>query len=117
MANPNIVQVSSILGKTAFLVCSTTEGTLVAGVTNKVLKINSIYATNITGASTHDVSVAIKRGGVNYWLSFTISVPGDATLIVVSKDTAVYLEETDSIIALASSASVIHCVVSYEEIS
>jgi len=117
MANPNIVQVSSILGKTAFLAVTTSAQTLVSGVANKILKINSVFATNITGTSTHDISVALRRSGVDYYLSYTISVPGDATLVVVSKDTAVYLEENDSLVALASSNSVIHCIASYEEIA
>lgn len=117
MAAPNIVNVASILGRTNLLACTTSAQTLVTGVANKVLKVNSIYATNITGSSTHDVSVAVRRSSVDYYLSFTISVPGDATLIVVSKDTAVYLEENDSIVAFASSNSVIHCVASFEEIA
>lgn len=121
MANPNIVNVASIFGRTNLLALTATQSanpqTLVTGVLNKVLKVNSVYATNVTGTSTHDVSVAVRRSSVDYYLSFTISVPGDSTLIVVSKDTAVYLEENDSIVAFASSSGVIHCIASFEEIA
>lgn len=117
MANPNIVNVSSILGKTSFLALTTGDQTLVAGAANKILKINSVYASNITGSNTHDVTVWVRRSSVDYYLSFTVSVPGDATLIVISKDTSVYLEENDLLMAKASSNSVLHAIASYEEIS
>ena len=52
-----------------------------------------------------------------YHLAKTISVPADTTLVIVSKDTTVYLEENDSIRLTASAASDLEAVCSYEEIS
>ena len=52
-----------------------------------------------------------------YRLAYQITVPSKATLVVISKDTSIYLEEGDYINLTASANSYLHGVVSYEEIS
>jgi hypothetical protein len=56
-------------------------------------------------------------GGTATEIVSTISVPADASLVVISKDTSIYLEEDKSIGATASVASDLKVVCSYEEIS
>ena len=46
-----------------------------------------------------------------------IDVPAETTLVVVSKDTQIYLEENDKITVTASSASFLQAICSYEEIN
>ena len=120
MANPNIVNVSTILGKTVGLAVSTTTSAIVTNSSgsNKIFKINSLIISNIDGAASADITVEVfKNQSTNYYLAYTISVPADATLVVISKDTAIYLEENDSIRVLASAAGDLHAICSYEEIS
>jgi hypothetical protein len=119
MANPNIVDVTNILGKTALLSITTDFTPLVANsaASGKVLKINSLIISNIDGTNSADVTVDIFRDSTSYKLASTITVPADATLVVVSKDIAIYLEEGDSIRCLASANGDLQSVCSYEEIS
>jgi hypothetical protein len=124
MSAPNIVNVSTITGKTSKVaLTSTSQTTLVsnAASSNKVFKINMIQVANVDGSNACDVTVdvhsAASGGGTAYSLASTISVPADAALVVLDKNTALYLEENTSISATAGTASDLEVLVSYEEIS
>ena len=119
MANPNIVNVTSIYGNTDYITdLATSDTTLVDSVpTNKVFKINTIIASNIDGnaSATVSVLVALANGAAAYWLAKTVTVPADASYVVISKDTSFYLEEGLRIRAFASSTGDISLMCSYEE--
>lgn len=119
MANPNIVNVTTIQGK---VVGAAVTNSAVALVTNasgsgKILKINSLSVANISAAvATINVDV-YKNQTTAYRLAYTITVPVAATLVVLSKDTSIYLEENDSLRVTASANAALEAVCSYEEIS
>lgn len=119
MANPNIVNVTSILGRTVHVNLTTSAQTVVSNAnnSNKIFKLNTILVTNIDGAAAADVTINYINAGTTFALASTISVPADSTLVVLDKATALYLEENDSIQALASANGdlVIHA--SFEEIN
>jgi hypothetical protein len=119
MANPNIVNVTSIFGKTSIQNVGTSAAVIVENTagSNKVLKINSLTIANVDGVNSADATVDLFRSSVSYKIANTVAVPADSTLIVISKDTAIYLEEGDSIRCLASAAGDLQAVCSYEEIS
>ena len=124
MAAPNIVNVSSILGKTAVVaLSSTSQTTLVsnAASSDDVLKINMIQVANVDGTNACDITIdvhsAASGGGTAYSLVSTVSVPADASLVVLDKNTAIYLEENTSITATAGTASDLEVIVSYEQIT
>tara|TARA_R110002050_G_scaffold70613_5_gene152246 strand:- start:781 stop:1155 length:375 start_codon:yes stop_codon:yes gene_type:complete len=124
MAAPNIVNVSTITGKSATVaLTSTSQTTLVsnAASSSKVFKINMIQVANVDGVNACDVTVdvhsAASGGGTAYSLVATASVAGDSSLIVLDKNTSLYLEENTSITATAGTASDLEVIVSYEEIS
>jgi thymidine phosphorylase len=124
MAAPNIVDVSTIIGKSATIALSTTSQTTLvsnAASSGKVFKINMIQVANVDGANAADVTIdvhsAAAGGGTAYSLVSTISVPADASLVAVDKGTSVYLEEDRSITATAGTANDLEVIVSYEEIS
>ena len=131
MANPNIVAVTSIYGKTTYLSPSATTSVVLlpnAASSGKVLKINQIVAANKNGSAAVNCTVDIytngavaqgsaPSGGTAYPVASTISVPADATLIVTDKTTAIYLEEGTSIAVTCGTANGITFSVSYEEIS
>ena len=122
MAAPNIVNVTSILGKTAYDadVATTQSATLTnAASSNKLLKINTIIASNIDGTNNADITVYVTTAGATtalYHLAKTITVPADSSLVITSKDTSFYLEEDRAIRALASAAGDISLMISYEEL-
>jgi hypothetical protein len=124
MTAPNIVNVATITGKTAKIALSSTSATTLvsnAASSSKVFKINMIQVANVDGSNACDVTVdvhsAASGGGTAYSLANTISVPADASLVVLDKNTALYLEENTSITATAGTANDLEVLVSYEEIS
>ena len=117
MANPNIVNVSSIYGKTDTFALTTTSANLVTATANTVFKINSILVTNIDGTSAADVTINYYDGTNTRAIGSTISVPADAALNLVDKNSSFYLEENEIISGLASANSDLVCLISYEIIS
>jgi hypothetical protein len=119
MAAPNIVGVTTVLGKTAVLSVTTSETAVLlnSNASGKVLKVNALIVANIDGTNPADISVRFKRSATNYSLANTIPVPADSSLVVISKESPIYLEEGDGLYALASAASDLQIVCSYEDIS
>jgi hypothetical protein len=130
MSAPNIVNVATITGKIFYDALADTNLTslvLNPASSGKVFKINMLTAANVDGSSavTVDVSyhpstttaVGSTVSSTGYHLAKTITVPADATLVVISKDTSIYMEESSVLAVKASAANDIDFVVSYEEIS
>jgi hypothetical protein len=124
MAAPNIVNVTTITGKSAVVDLTTTSATAVvsnAAASGKVFKINSLVVSNVDGTNAADITVSYYSeddiGGTATQIVSTISVPADASLVVIDKNTSIYLEEDRSIGATAGTASDLKVLVSYEEIS
>lgn len=117
MAAPNIVNVTTITGKTAVMAVTTTATAIVtnAANSNTVVKINALYVGNVDGTSACDLDVELRRSSTSYRIARTISVPADATLDVISK--SIYLEEGDELRLVAGANSDLEAVCSYEIIS
>tara|TARA_B100000035_G_scaffold314021_1_gene329159 strand:- start:905 stop:1273 length:369 start_codon:yes stop_codon:yes gene_type:complete len=119
MAAPNIVNVTSIYGKTMGAILSTTvTSDILTCPSDKVLKINSIIVSNIDGSSPADCTVYFfdSSDSNRYSLATTVSVPADSTLVLLGKDAPIYLEEGDQLEGGASAASDLAIVISYEEL-
>ena len=118
MAAPNLVNVSSIYGKTVGASLGTSIAAVLsnAGSSNKVFKINSIYVTNVDGTNSADTTVQFYNGSNAFELAHTVPVPADSTLIVLGKDAPIYLEEGHSIRAMSSAAGDLQILISYEEL-
>lgn len=117
MANPNIVNVTDIRGKTA-VASITTDATILvenSAASNKVFKINGLIISNVDGANVAGISVDFFRDSVAYHLVSTVNVPADASIDVLSK--SVYLQEGDALRIAATANSRLQAVCSYEEIS
>ena len=127
MANPNIVNVTSILGNTSSLLISSTSNPFATALVNnaaasgKVYKINSIVVANVDGTNAADITISIfsqdDLGGTGTAICSTVSVPADATLVVTDKNTSFYLLEDKSIGATASAANDLVVTCSWEEIN
>tara|TARA_R110000803_G_scaffold14517_1_gene40339 strand:- start:953 stop:1318 length:366 start_codon:yes stop_codon:yes gene_type:complete len=119
MTAPNIVNTTTITAKTDVQAVGTsaTAITTNSAASGQVYKINSILVANIDGTNAADITVDLFRGSTAYRLASTVSVPADSTLVVVSKDTAVYLEEGDAIRCTASAAGDLQALCSYEIIN
>ena len=127
MANPNIVSVTSIKGESVgFALSATTTTTLMTVSSDKLLKINRITCANVDGTNAADLTLSITKsnftpdGTTNFdtsgtiHLAKTVSVPADATLVVL--DTPIYMMESDVLKGGANAASDLELFVSYEVI-
>ena len=125
MANPNIVSVTSIYaGNAGYNLSATTTATLLTVDADKIVKINNIICANVDGtnAATLDLFVDGMGSGASgvtttgadatVYLAKTISVPADASLVVL--DAPIYLMEGDVLKGGASAASDLDLFISYE---
>lgn len=131
MANPNIINSTSILGTTTYLTPSGTTAVVLvpnAASSGQVFKINKIVAANVNGSAAVDTTVSIytngsvaqgsaPSGGTAYPIVSTLAVPADASVIVTDKSTAFYLMEGTSVTVTSGTASGITYTISYEVIS
>lgn len=117
MAAPNIVNVTTITGKTAVQQVTDTATAIVSNPasSNKVFKVNALYVSNVDGTDNAEVNVDIFRGSTAYHIAKTLVVPADATIDVLSKP--IYLEEDDALRLTANATGDLEGVASYEEIS
>lgn len=130
MANPNIVNVTSIYGNTAYVTPSTTAATTswtyngstaLTGLTPAVGTVNrvtSIVVSNLT-ASAATATVAIANNatygsGTPYYIAYQISVPANATLVVTDKTTSFYVTENQSVGVISGTASALTYTATFE---
>ena len=128
MAAPNIASLTTITGKTTYFTPTGVTAVVLlpnAAASGNVFKINQIVVANVDGTNAVDATVSIysngavaqgsaPSGGTAYPIASTISVPADASLIVVDKTTGLYLEEGVSITITSGTASKLTFSVSYE---
>jgi hypothetical protein len=131
MANPNIAALTTLTGNTTYLTPSATTAVVLLAnpaSSNQVFRINQIVAANVNGSVAVDTTVSVytnggvaqgsaPSGGTAFPIASTISVPADASLIVVDKTTAIYLQEGTSITVTSGTASGITYSISYEIIA
>jgi len=118
MANPNLVAVTSIYGKSIQGALGTTVTTdLLTCASDKLLKVNTIIIANIDGTNAATVTMGIiKSGGSVVLFASTISVPADATLVLIDKNSSFYLQEGDILEGGASATGDLTYTISYEEL-
>jgi hypothetical protein len=125
MAAPNIVGPTTITAKTAVLSSVTgATGTVLlsnAASSGKAFQVTSLYVANVDGTNAADVTIKVHAeddgGGTGRAICSTVSVPADATVIVVDKNSPIWLEEDKSIVVTPSASNDLEFVCSYLEIS
>jgi len=121
MASPNLKNPTTITGITTSVKLSSAS---ITGIltnnsgSDKVFKINSIFAANSAAVSGNvDISISILRDGIDFYVAKTITVPFGGTQLISTKESYFYLEENVGIRAQASVADKADIIISYEEIS
>ena len=121
MTAPNIAGLTTVTGKTVGVAALLSATDLVPAVpSNTVYKINSIIVSNIDGANAADISIFVDNDSstdLDLYLAKTITVPAKSTLVVLSKETPIYLEEGKRIAVIASALGDLQAICSYEEIA
>lgn len=134
MANPNIAALATIRGQTAYVVPSTTAATTswtydgttsLTGLTpaaNTVNKVTGIIVSNTTSSSS-SATVAVGNNAtfgsatVIAYLAYQITVPANASLIVVDKTTDLYITENQSLAVTSGTASALTYLAVFEAIT
>ena len=125
MANPNLINVSSVLGANAgFNLTNTATATLITVAADKLVKINRVTVANVDGTNsatfdlfvdgmgTGSTGVTTTGADATVYLAKTVTVPADTTLVLL--DTPIYLMEGDILKGGASAASDLDLFVSFE---
>ena len=118
MAAPNIVNVTFISAKTNTANVTTTPTALVSNAvsSSQIYKINHLLATN-ANTSPADITVDLYRTSTSYPIAYTITIPEKSTVVILGKDTGIYLEEGDSMRVWASANAYLFATTSYEILS
>jgi hypothetical protein len=134
MANPNILGATTINGNTAYVVPSTTSATTswtyngttaltgLTPATGTVNKVTGLIVSNTT-ASAAAATVAVGNNAtfgsatVISYLAYQISVPANASLVVVDKTTDLYITENQSVAVTSGTASALTYTAIFEAIS
>jgi hypothetical protein len=120
MAAPNIVNVSTITGKATGASLGTTLTTSLltnSASSGKVFKVNTVLVANIDGTNAAQVTMDYFDGTTGYKFANTINVPADTTIVLLDKNSSIYLEENTQIRGGANATGDLQVVISYEEIS
>lgn len=134
MANPNIAALTTIRGNTAYVVPSTTSATdswTFDGATsdpgltpavNTVHKVTGLIVSNTTAsavAATVGVGNNATFGSATVigYLAYQISVPANASLIVVDKTTDLYITENQSLGVTSGTANALTFTAVFEAIT
>jgi len=134
MANPNIAALTTINGNTAYVVPSTTSPTTswtyngttsLTGLTpasGTVNKITGLVVSNTTGsavAATVGVGNNATFGSATVigYIAYQISVPANASLIVVDKTTDLYITENQSLGVTSGTGSALTFTAIFEAIT
>jgi len=124
MANPNIATATSVVANNAQV--SLTGATATQLITNaassgKVFLIDSIIVANVDSTNACDVTVTRFQSATNTGTAFpiasTITVPADASIIIVGKDNPINLTENESIYVTASAANDLVVDANWKELS
>jgi hypothetical protein len=124
MANPNLNNATAVYANNAQLSLTATTATQLitnAASSGKVFLVDSIIVANVDGTNACDVTVTRFQSATNTGTAFpiasTISVPADASLVIVGKDNPINLTENESIYVTASVANDLVVDANWKELS
>ncbi len=135
MANPNIINVTAIYGNVGYVIPSsaatattswtyngTTSLTGLTPAAGTVNRVTSITAANTTSSAV-TATIAIGNNAtfgsatVVVYPAYQISVPPNATLIIIDKTNSVYITENQSVAAYSGTASALTFTATFEQIT
>jgi hypothetical protein len=118
MAAPNLLTSATVTGKTALSQLTTATVNVItnSSSSNTVVKLNDVVLSNYT-ASVVSANVMINRSGTTYYIGGVVTIPANSTLILLGKDTTLYLEEGDVLQANVSADTSVSMSASYELIA
>ena len=119
MATPNLVNVATINGFTINGAVTTSDTDIITVPSDYIYKINTIIITNIDGTNAADIVLRVSTNGATTYFDIvsTVSVPADAVLVAIDRNSSFYLDETDRLRIVAGSNSDLVYLVSGEKMT
>lgn len=116
MAAPNILTSTTVTGKTAVQAVTTAATAIITNSSgsNKLIKINMLFISNIDSTTDCNISVELYRSSTSYFMIKSSTIPAASSMDLISK--TLYLEEGDALRLTASANSLLQAVCSYEEV-
>ena len=120
MTAPNLYNIATVTGKTQVFQVTTTKITMItnAASSNMSIRINSLFVTNISNTQADGTFTVdfIRSANSTKIANKTVVEPGN-TVVVITKDTSIYLEEGDSLGIIGTTNSTMHALLTYEIIT
>lgn len=115
MSAPNLINTTSVSGKTAVAALTTVTGNVLtnAASSSTVVKLNNVTLTNYSSSAV-TANVMINRSGTSYYIGGNIAIPGNSNLVLLGKDTSMYMEEGDVLQSNVSANTSVNMFASYE---
>ena len=123
MTAPNLLNPSSIVGKTTYLTLADTNETdllVNASGSDTAMRVTNLMAANIDGSGAADITATLytaASGGTGYAIASTVSVPADSTMVILTRENGFWLEEDRRITVQASASGDLSVICSYEEVT
>lgn len=124
MANPNLNSATNVYANNAQVsLTSTSETQLLSNASSsgKIYLVDSILVSNVDGTNAADITVtrytSATNSGTAYRLARTITVPANASLIIVGSENKINLTENESVYATASAANRLMIDCNWKELS
>jgi hypothetical protein len=123
MPNPNLAFLQNVYGETSTVLNVLTTPTVILSNANNsgvLLKVNSLYVTNLHDNLVVKATVDLFNSNTNTLLSYfskNLTLGVGATVNIITVETPVYLTENLSIRITAEYATALSGIVSYERIS
>jgi len=124
MAAPNIVNISTLTGKTVVTNLTTASATSVlsnAASSGKVFRVLMLRVVNVDGSNSVNITANLYSeddiGGTATELIQSKGLGTNTYLDIITRDSPLYLEEDRSLGVTASAADDAKVIVTYEEIS
>jgi len=115
MANPNIVNVTSIYGTTYVQAVGTSATAIATAASSTIVKLDALYVGNTDTSASYKITVDLYRSSTAYNMLYQVSIPAGAGMDVLSK--SIYLQEGDSLRLTADTAGKLQAIASGEVIS
>jgi len=120
MAAPDLVNVTSIFAEAVTLDLSSTSATTLvsnAASSGKLYMVTSVIVANVDGTNDAAITLTYNNqddgGGTAFAIASTVTVPADASIVLIDKNTAVNLEEDTSLVVTASAADDLEVICNY----
>lgn len=123
MAAPNLNAPTTITGKTVHVTPANTSETALltnAASSGKALRLTALLLTNVNGTNTVDATVRLYNAasaGTAFQIAKTMTVPAGAAIVVLGRDSSLWLEEDRRITVQSSAANDLTVFLSYEEVA